>query len=157
MKNTIKNNGEIETLTQPELEAALTKTATALVQEQARGFSTVRFASDGTIATGALTVPAPGNPPIGPEQGFAWAVQRVVADNLATADVLKVYRNAVGANSFLGVITATNNGLHCGSHGLILRGGEQLLITGASLTATGDIVVTGEAIEVGELDIYKIL
>lgn len=156
MKSTIKNNGEIETLTQKELDDSLTRTATALMQEQARGFSTVRFADDGTITSANLLIPPAGGTPIGPEQGFAWAVQRVSADGLAAADVLKVYRNAVGANGFLGVITAASS-LHCGSKGLILRSGEQLLVTGATLTATGDIVVTGEAIEVGELDIYKIL
>lgn len=142
----------VETLNQQELAAELTKQTTAYFQEQARGYSTARFGGFGTVAGGTLTAPPNDATRFGPDPGFAWRVTRISADGLATGDVLKVYRNGV---TYVGSITPTAN-LSPGK-GLILRGGEFLVIKGASLTATGDIPINGEAASVSELDIYKIL
>jgi hypothetical protein len=151
-KAQLKANGHVETLNQAELEAALSKTTAAWFQELARGFTTARFGNTSTVAAGAVQVPALGSSDVfGPDDGFAWRVGRISADGLSTNDVLKVYRNGT---AYVGSITATSN-LSPGK-GLILRGGEFLVITGASLTATGDITVTGEAISASELDIYKL-
>ena len=155
-KYTIKNNSEIELLTQKELEQSLTKTAEALMQEQARGLGTFRFNSQGTISGGIINLPgATGNTPMGPEAGFAWAVQRISCDGLGTSDVLKVYRNVATPAQFLGILTATTY-LRPGK-GIVLRSDEQLVVFGTGLTATGDLVVNGEGLEVGELDLFKIL
>ena len=157
MKNTIKNNGQVETLTQEELEASLGKVVTNLQQEQARGMSTARFVGIATIAGGAIAIPGnTGDSPMGPEQGFAWAVQRISCDGLGTGDVLKVYRNTVMAAGFLGILTATAS-IRPGGKGIILRADEQLVVVGTGLTATGDLVVNGEALETSELDLFKLL
>lgn len=153
----IKNGGQVDMLNRAELEAALTKTTETWFQEQARGLSTARFDGQGTVAAGAVTIPAAGSPnKLGPKMGFAWTVQRVTASGLATGDALSVYRNASTPHNFLGVITPTAS-LHIGSKSIILRGDENLVITGASLTATGDIVINGEALEVPETDLFKLL
>lgn len=145
---------EVETLNQAELRAELSKATTGYFQEQARGFTSARFGPVGvTVAGGSVTVPGNDATRFGPEQGFAWAVQRVSADGLAANDVLKVYRNGT---AYLGQITAAAN-FAPGSKGCILRGGDFLVIKGSSLTATGDIVVNGEAAQSAELDIYKLL
>ena len=146
----------VETLNQQELAAELTKQTTAYFQEQARGFSTARFSGLATVANGSVTVPGNDASRFGPEQGYAWAVQRVTAAGLSTNDVLSVYRDVATPLNLLGFITATGI-FKPGSRGVILRGGEFLVVSGSSLTATGDIVVTGEAIQVSELDLYKIL
>ncbi len=149
----LKAGRRVETLNQQELEDVLTRQTAAFFQEEARGFTTARFGNSATVATGAVTIPAVGSSDVfGPDKGFAWRVTRISADGLGTNDVLKVYRNGT---AYVGSLTATSN-LSPGK-GLILRGGEFLTLTGAALTATGDITVNGEAASAAELDLYKIL
>lgn len=156
-KSQLKAGSHVETLNQAELEQVLSKQTATYFQEQARGFSTARFGDVSTVASSAVQVPADDGTVFGPDTGWAWAVQRVSAQGLSTNDVLKVWRNDEGQLlNFLGYITATSN-FSPGSKGVILRGGEKLIVTGASLGATGDIAVNGEALQVSELDIYKIL
>lgn len=143
---------EVETLNQHELAEVLTQQTAAWFQEQARGYTTPRFGNSATVTGGNVMIPADDSDRFGPDQGFAWRVTRVSADGLSTNDVLKVYRNGT---VFLGTVTATSS-LSPGK-GIILRGGEYLVLRGSSLTATGDITVTGEAAQSAELDIYKIL
>ena len=147
---------EIETLSQAELEKVLTKQTTTWFQEQARGFTTARFADTGTPDTGAIQIPATDDMVFGPDQGFAWAVQRITAAGLADDDVLLVYRNTVSDLNLVGFIEATRS-FAPGSKGCILRGGEKLIIVGASLAAAADVSVNGEALQVAELDLYKVL
>lgn len=153
----ITNGGTLDVLNKKELAEALDAHTLHMVQEQARGLTTARFDGQGTVATAAVTIPASGSPNrMGPKMGFAWTVQRVTAAGLVSTDTLSVYRSAVTPHNFLGVITATTS-LHLGSKSIVLRGDENLIITGSSLSATGDIVITGEAIEVPETDLYKLL
>lgn len=156
MRFKLQAGREVDVLTKEELQAGLTANTASWFQEKARGLSTARFDGDGTIATGAVLIPGPSQGTIGPDVGFAWAVQRITADGLSANDVLVVYRNSVTARNRLGIITAAQS-YHPGSKGTILRGDERIIITGASLTATGDITINGESTEVTEADLYKIL
>lgn len=156
-RHTITNGGTFEVLNRAELTAALDKQTIDWFQEQARGLSTARFDGQAVVASAAVTIPAAGSPNrLGPKMGFAWAVQRVTAVGLLTGDTLGVYRSALTPHNFLGVLTPTTS-LHIGSKSIILRSDENLVITGNSLSATGDIVITGEAIEVPETDLFKLL
>ena len=155
-KAELKAGRHIETLNQEELDAVLTRQTAAFFQEEARGYTTARFWDNETINTGAVTVPAHDDTVFGPDQGLAWSVKRVSAQGLSANDVLKVFRNDPHVpGNFLGYITATSN--FSPSKGVILRGGEKLVGTGAALTATGDVTVNGEATQSAELDIFKIL
>ena len=152
-KTRLAAHQEIETLSQAELEHALGKQTTTWFQEQARGYTTARFGNTATVSAGAVQVPAVGSSDVfGPDKGFAWRVGRISADGLSTNDSLKVYRNGT---TYVGSISASSN-LSPGK-GLILRGGEFLVITGTALGATGDVTVNGEAVSAAELDLYKIL
>jgi hypothetical protein len=62
-----------------------------------------------------------------------------------------------GGLNFFGNITATGAYLHLGSKGMVLHGGEYLEILGSSLTATGGLLINGEAIEVPAFMFWKIL
>jgi hypothetical protein len=155
MKTKITHGAEIETLTPAELKAGLTATTASWFQEMARGLSTARFTSTATISGAAVTFPPPGETRIGPEVGFAWAVQRVSAYGLDSADVLQVFRNVAVPETYLGQIT-TASPMTLGSKAVILRSDERLVITGTSLTATGTIAVNGEAVELPEMDLYKL-
>lgn len=154
-KTKMKAGAEIETLNQAELIDALGQTTTTWFQEEARGFTTARFSNVSTVASTNVQVPKANDDVFGPEQGFAWRVSRISVSGLAAADVLSVFRNATTPLNFLGYLTATS--ILLPGKGMILRSGEHLLIANtAALTATGDIVVTGEAVQCSELDIFKL-
>ena len=154
----ITPNGQINVLNKDELREALDKQTIDWFQEQARGLTTARFDGQGLISAGAVTIPAVGSPNrMGPKMGFAWTVQRISVFGLATNDSLNIYRGSITPHNFIGTITAASPEFHVGSKGLILRADENLVLTGSSLSATGDIVVNGEAIEVPETDLFKLL
>lgn len=157
MKFKLHAGSEVDVLTKEELKAGLTDNTASWFQEMARGMSTARFDATAAVdGSAALAIPANGQTTIGPDIGFAWALQRITADGLTTNDVLVVYRNSVTPANRLGIITPTQN-FHPGGKGALLRGRERVMITGTALTATGDITVNGEAIEVAESDLYKII
>lgn len=156
MRFKLKAGSEVDVLTKDELRAGITEGTRSWFQEMARGKNTARFDATGTPATGTLTLPGPGQRPIGPEVGFAWAVQRITADGLADGDKLVVYRNSATPSNRLGIITPTAN-FHMGSKGALLRGDERIIITGTGLTTTDDVTVNGEAIDVPESDLYKVI
>ena len=156
----IAANSSIDVLNKGELHEVLGEHLAGMhssyFQEVARGFTTARFYADGTVAAGAVAMPAPGQEWVGPNNGFAWAVQRVSAFNLATGDVLNIFRNDTSAANYIGSMTV-NSPYHPGEKGFIMRSDERLIFVGSGLMATGDIVVNGEAVEVSELDLYKVL
>ena len=47
--------------------------------------------------------------------------------------------------------------LHIGGEGILLYGGDSIILTGASLTATGQIIVNGEGVEVPALMLWKLV
>lgn len=155
MKFKLHAGSTIDTLTQDELKAGLTQNTTSWFQERARGIYCPRFDATATVATATISLPGPGKNNIGPQIGYAWDVRRITADGLAAADVLIIYRNSVTPANRVGRIT--DAAPYSGSKSCIMRGDERLIITGASLTATGDITINGDAIEVAETDLWKLL
>lgn len=154
MKFKLQAGREIDVLTKDELKAGLTDNTASWFKEEARGFNTARFGPIvGTVSGAAVAIPGPGDPTIGPDPGFVWAVQRITADGLSANDVINVYRNSLTTR--VGEITQAR-GIRR-SDGILLRSNERLLFTGAALTATGDVSLNGDAIEVSEADIYKVL
>lgn len=157
MKFKLQAGREVDVLTQDELKHHLDQQTVSWFQEMARGMSTARFASTATPdGSSAVQFPAPGEPVIGPDIGFAWAVQRIDVFPLDPADTLQVYRNAPLPWNYLGPLTQ-GHGLKPGSKGIILRGDERLVIVGTSLTTADSISVNGEVLEVGESDLYKVM
>jgi hypothetical protein len=153
----LKAGSEVDVLTKDELRAGITEGTKSWFQERARGVSTARFQATGTPdGSGNLVLPGPGERPMGPEVGFAWTVQRITADGLADGDVLVVYRNSATPSNRMGIITP-DRFFHAGSKGALFRGDERIIITGAGLTATDDVTINGEAIDVSESDLYKVI
>jgi hypothetical protein len=147
---------EIDTLTQHELREHLDRTAADIFREQARGFTTSRFDATDTVSAGALSLPAAGHATLGPSAGFAWRIQRIAVSGLLSGDTLSIWRGDTNANHFIDTVSAAKPAIYP-NKGLILRGDERLLFTGSSLNATGAVSVNGEATEVSELDLYKVL
>lgn len=151
----MKAGAPIETLNQAELREVLGEQTTSWFQEEARGFTTARFSNVATVASTNVQIPKSDADVFGPEQGYAWRVSRISVSGLSSNDVLSVFRGEPTPLNFLAYLTATT--ILLPGKGIILRSGEQLVIKNtAALTATGDIVVTGEAVQCSELDIYKL-
>lgn len=150
----------IDAVSRDELREEIDGTVRGWYQELARGAGHARFPSLAQTPSGAaVTFPsiASNDPQIGPKPGHAWAVQRISANGLSTNDVLSVWRNTAVGQNFYGNITMPTGYATWGSRGLILHDKETITITGTGLAAIGTITITGEAIEVSELDFYKLL
>ena len=88
---------------------------------------------------------------LGPDTGFAWAIQRLSVSGLAGSDVLSIYRGpptskAATADNFMNNLTVAAPAWHPGRTGLILQDGETIIAAGTSLTAT-QVALTGEIIQ----------
>lgn len=158
MKHTLPGGYHLETTTPAETRELLDAHTVNSLREKARGLGTADVPTwTATVAAGAVAFPGNSDNRMGPRAGLLWAVQRVSAAGLAAGDTLKVYRGTGVDQNFIGNITAAAGFLHIGGHGFLLRGEQFISITGASLTATGVITITGDAIECSELDLYKVL
>ena len=155
-----------ENLDRDDLRHELDRHWNQIMAEKARGVKPLRFSGSGTIASSAVTIPsAPAGvisqlaiPPIGPTAGNLWAVQRVSIHGLTTStDTVSAYRGSTDAQNFLFNLTGATPWYHAGGKGLLLYGGEQLNLAGSSLSSTGQLVINGEAIEVPEPMVYKVL
>lgn len=155
-------NAEIDVLSKGELDHSIGALLRALFAERARGVDDVRFETGPGVSNGTFSHPGTTESSVGPEQGYAWAVERVSAFGLQTNDVIAVHRITDDSQSppsgrgFLGNITAAVPFLHIGGSGIILKGGEQLLFYGTSLTATS-VFINGEGKQVPEISLWKLL
>ena len=159
MKQKIEAGGVFDFTTPGELEEKLNIITRQSDQERARGVQPWRGEGTAAVAADAVTIPAVGSMElIGIDPGWAVFVYSARAQGLGAGDVLKIYRN-VGAVDlkFVGQCTAAEPTASFGSKGLLLKGGEQLIFVGASLTATGNISVNAEGIQVPETDLYKMV
>jgi hypothetical protein len=163
-KYKITHGTEFESLSRGELDDALGDLKGGMghsyFQELARGVKSIRFLGVGTIAAGSLTISGPPGSADGlggPEQGMTWAIRRLSADGLSANDVLKIYRSVVDAANFIGSITGPGFRAPFGSTEFILLPTDQIIVTGTGLTATGQIVVNGEGVEVPSFMISKLL
>lgn len=162
MKFRLRAGETADMLNQSELGSELDRQTTDFFRELARGFNTAPIDPQPQIPSGGdVQFPAVGEEPIGPGSGFLWRVTRISADGLAGSDALKIYKGQGPAGSiaglkFVGTLTVASPTFTPG-HGLLLRAGMRLVVTGTSLTATDEVEINGEAIECSELDAYKVL
>ena len=89
---------------------------------------------------------------LGPEQGYAWSITRLVVDGLtagATPDIVNLYRNGIASQPPLWQFNGNNFGYTFNRLELVLLPGDTLkLASTGSFAATGLIRLTGELIEV---------
>lgn len=160
MKTKIAAGEVIETSTPAETKHAMHEVVTEWFQEQARGVLPWRYeAQPVTVSGAAVTIPASTDNACGPNNGFCVQVRTIRIKGLSSGDVIKVYRNSTSSVEVdEGVMPATGTLLVLReSKGLFLGSGDKLIFTGASLTATGDILVSCEGSEVPAPDAYKLL
>jgi hypothetical protein len=157
VKQKVEPGAVFDFATPGEMEEKLNLITRQSAQERARGVQPWRGEGTATVASDAVQIPGIGQDTIGVDNGWAVLVYNFRAQGLAGSDVVKIYRNAVADNKFVGQMTVDAPVESFGSRGLLLKGGEQLIFSGASLTATGDVSVNGEGTQVPETEIYKLL
>ena len=101
----------------------------------------------------ALGADQPDQSPCGPRQGWYWAVKRISVDGLATSEQVKLWKGT----GFVCAIAQTPGYVTFGKDGLVLKSGDFLRLTGASLTAGEQITLTGEAVSVPGPLMWKLL
>lgn len=157
MKQHVQAGAVFDFATPGEVKEHIDSLVANLQQEKARGIALWRDDSEADVASGDITIPAVGAATkIGANPGFAVLVQSVRAAGLASGDIIKVYRNVIVDKNFVGQLTFADPFEGFGSKGLILKGSETILFSGASLTAT-TVTVNLEGIEVPETDLYKLV
>jgi hypothetical protein len=105
--------------------------------------------SDGSLALG---YDQPDGTYCGPRPGWRWAVHRISVDGLASGDQVKIYNQT----KFVGWVDYQPGFITFGKGQLTLKEGDYLRVTGASLTATGQIEVFGEAVSAPSEMMWKL-
>lgn len=97
---------------------------------------------------------------ISPNQGYAWSIRRLSCAGLGTGttpDILNIYRNGT-QNNPVWQLNGNNWGYSFGPTELLLLPGEQLVAASVgSMTATTQVTLTGDAIEVPMAMIGKLV
>lgn len=116
----------------------------------------------GTAAASAITIDEKSNGGLllGPLQGYAWSLRRIVIDGLtsgATPDVINMYRNAVVSQPPLWQFNGNNFGYTFGRLEMVIMGGDSLkFASSGTFAATGLIRVSGELVELPAEQLYKL-
>ena len=96
----------------------------------------------------------------GPNQGFVWSIRRLTANGLGTGaspDILNIYRNGVHGDP-VWQLNGNNWGYSFGNTEMLLFPGEKLVAMSlGSMTSTMQITLTGDAIEVPQAMIGKLV
>lgn len=147
----LKAGAKLDLLNRAELREALDTVTRDWFRQVARGDRYKRFAASGTITDSSVAIggAVQRDAVLGPAEGFVWAVQRIAVHGLTTdgtTDPVALYINDSGPSS---IVHPNMIGYQqFGSHELVLYPGDVLLVVGQSLTATGNVTVTGQAREV---------
>jgi hypothetical protein len=132
------------------------------VRTEERGVKWLRLpAMTGTPSGSALTLDDKNNQPVGPEQGYAWNLRRIVVDGLtsgANPDLINMYRNATTGQPPLWQFNGNNFGYTFSKGEMTLSPGDTLKFASVgTFAATGLIRVTGELLQVPAEMLAKIL
>jgi hypothetical protein len=145
----VRGGGELDIPTRQ----GIAEIVSAQLRERYRGVKWLRLPQlTGTPAGSALVIDEKANGLVGPEQGYAWSVRRIVIDGMtsgATPDVVNMYRNAHTGQPPLWQFNGNNFGYTFGALEIVLMAGDYLKFASAgTFAATGVIRVTGEVVEV---------
>ena len=100
-----------------------------------------------TDGSGALTLPAKGAPPLGPELGYAWSVRRISVNGISggTNAFLNLYYSdsagGTGLIKFIDSLSTFDAARYASSGALIVTGGRSLVLSGGVLGASVQVAV----------------
>ena len=158
----IAAGAKIDIPTRAEIREDLTGVWSAQEREAARGFKWMRLPEilQGNAAKSAITLGATKGQILGPEQGYVWALRRLIVSGMTsggTPDVINLYRNDRFNGPPLWQFNGNNFGYTFGKLELILMGGDTLSLQSVgTFASTSLIVLSGELTEVPAEMLYKL-
>jgi hypothetical protein len=159
VKHVIQPGGTIDTLTQGELHTELASVSQEFFRQFGRGVKYLRFGPLATpIASNAFTIDG-STAALGPRSGFCWTIRRITVWGLATGsspDLANLYRNQ---NTGIPVwqFNGNNFAYTFGKLEMLLLPGETLsLVSSGTITATGQVSISGDLLEVAAEEVSKI-
>ena len=163
---TVRGGEQIETVTPDEVRQIIRESQEAeraAFREQARTFKWMRLPTNlqGKPASNAIKLGVTqGQLPVGPEQGYAWTLRRLVVTGLtagASPDIVNLYLNDNFGGPIEWQFNGNNFGYTFGRSELVLMSGDTLALQNSgNIAATGNIVLSGEVEEVAAEMLYKI-
>lgn len=143
----------IDAVTKKELHDALGMHLRSWMAETAIGGRFARFASMGTITSGAVAIGGANAPDLGPAPGFVWDVRRLRVSSAGTiniADIFGVYINDPGPAA----LVARSDDLGVAQRAwtwagnVVLYPGDNLLVQNVNaLVSIGQLTVSGQVLE----------
>ncbi len=159
MKTVLELGAPIETLTRDELDGALDVQTQKYFQQYARGMKYLRTSpAVAPISGAAFSFDGSSGAGHGPREGFVWTIRRLLVTGLATGttpDVINFFRGSPSGIP-LWQLNGNSFGSTFGKCELLLLGGEVLsFASSGTVTATGQITVTADVLEVAAEELYK--
>ena len=154
-KFTMSAGKEFETLSKAELDASLKEWMIDVV----KGIRPVNISSQGNAVATAVTLGGATSltgGTLGPEAGYWWAVSRLAVRIDSVPAAFSLYRNATNPGDLIRDVPGEANGYAAfGPYELMIAGGDTLLIQANSLTETGLLTVSGQAVEIPNQLVWK--
>lgn len=150
----IQGGLRVEIPNRDEIRADVGEVLDAQQRQLIRGIKWMRLPTtlSGAIASSAVTLGVTKGMVVGPEQGYAWVIRRLIVSGLATGatpDVVNLYRNDAFAQPPLWQFNGNNFGYTFTNLQLVLISGDTLALQNVgNLTATGTVTLSGELIEI---------
>ena len=148
------NLAAVDMVTAPEINEVMANRFDSYLRDRFRGVKWMRLplGLSGNVVAGAITLGISNGQVVGPDQGFAWSIKRLVVAGLtsgATPDIVNLYLNDNFSFPPLWQFNGNNFGYTFGKADLVLIGGDTLSIKNVNtMAATGQITVSGELWEV---------
>lgn len=160
MQTRLELGAQLETLTRGELSEELAAQTQAQYRQLARGMKYFRLAPhSAAVANSAFTLDGSGKRGLGPRDGYVWAIRRLAVEGLTagtTPDVANLYRNNTSGLR-VWQFNGNNFAYTFGKCELLLLGGETIsLVSLGTIAATGNITLSGDALEVAAEEIWKL-
>ena len=159
----IKGGLKVEIPSRHEIRQTIGEEADARERRLAQAFKWMRLPEIyGTPANSALSITSAANNGVqlGPQQGYAWCLTRIVIDGMTsgtTPDIVNMYRNGT-STAPLWQFNGNNFGYDFGKLRVTLMGGDELNFASVgTFAATGRIRVSGELLEVPAEMLYKLV
>ena len=165
MPNTLLRGGiEIEIPNRAENRQDIAEVMQRAERERARGTKWMRLPEtlSGVPKSSAITLGVnTGQPALGPDQGYAWSLRRLVVSGLtasaSTPDIVNLYRSDRFTGPPLWQFNGNNFGYTFGRLELVLMPGDSLSLQNVgTIAATGTITLSGELVEVPAEMLYKL-
>jgi hypothetical protein len=124
------------------------------LRERYRGVKWMRLPAtlQGTAAASKITLGDSQGPPLGPDQGYAWSLTRLVVEGMTTGstpDVINLYRNAVTGQAPLWQFNGNNFAYAFNPGQLVMQPGDSLKLSSVGTFASTSLIrLTGEYWEV---------